>query len=293
MPRQATAHRSTKTHRFIAAEPEPLPPLVAEWVEQLRAARLAKRTLTISPGSVTKFAKEMGVSPVTACRDDLIEWFNEHELEWSHNSAARHYACLRIWFTWLVTEGHRNDNPALQMKKINPKRKPPRPISNPELRALLAMPRMHTTTRAMILLAAFAGLRCCEIAEVKGKDLDLNMERPVLWVKGKGGTHKSVPLHPRLVKIAASMPRGPQYWFPSAERPKKPMRADSVSSTIARAMTRAGVAGTPHSLRHWYGSRMLQNGADARTVQECMRHESIMSTMIYTEVLDDRRHSAV
>jgi integrase/recombinase XerD len=71
------------------------------------------------------------------------------------------------------------------------------------------------------------------------------------------------------------------------------MRPESVSSGIGAAMTRAGVSGTPHALRHWYGSSLLANGADLRTVQECMRHASIVATQVYTRVPDDRRREAI
>jgi integrase/recombinase XerD len=58
-------------------------------------------------------------------------------------------------------------------------------------------------------------------------------------------------------------------------------------------MRRAGVAGTPHSLRHWYASTLLDDGADLRTVQELLRHTSIQTTQVYTKVRDERRVSAV
>jgi integrase/recombinase XerD len=58
-------------------------------------------------------------------------------------------------------------------------------------------------------------------------------------------------------------------------------------------MRRARVQGTPHSLRHWYASTLLDDGADLRTVQELLRHTSIQTTQVYTRVRDERRVSAV
>ncbi len=228
---------------------------------------------------------------VSACRGDVIDWFNDHD-EWSRNTAAQNFSSLRLWFGWLVAEGHRTDNPILRMSKVTMVRGEPRPISDAELRRLLTLPRLHQRTRAMVMLAAFAGLRVAEIARVKGLDVDLNLRRPVIWVHGKGGTHKSVPLHPLLVRVAQTMPRQ-DWWFPSENNPDKPMRPESVSSGIGRAMRRAGVSGTPHALRHYFGSSLLANGADLRTVQECMRHASIVATQVYTRVPDDRRFEAI
>jgi integrase/recombinase XerD len=56
---------------------------------------------------------------------------------------------------------------------------------------------------------------------------------------------------------------------------------------------RAGVPGTPHALRHWFGTGLLAGGADLRTVQECLRHQSVATTQIYTRAPDDRRHEAI
>jgi integrase/recombinase XerD len=58
-------------------------------------------------------------------------------------------------------------------------------------------------------------------------------------------------------------------------------------------MRRAGVPGTPHALRHWYATSLLDDGNDLRTVQELMRHKSIQSTQIYTKVSGRRQREAI
>lgn len=58
-------------------------------------------------------------------------------------------------------------------------------------------------------------------------------------------------------------------------------------------MERAGVHGTPHQLRHFFGTSLLDAGVDLRTVQELMRHESLQSTQIYTHVSGTRKRDAV
>jgi site-specific recombinase XerD len=101
-----------------------------------------------------------------------------------------------------------------------------------------------------------------------------------------------VPLHPAVQAEAAGYPaRG--WWFPSPADRTRPMSGNSVSATVSATMRRAGIHGTAHSLRHWYGTTMLRGGANIRVVQENMRHVSLASTQIYTKVDDQERAAAV
>lgn len=142
----------------------------------------------------------------------------------------------------------------------------------------------------MILLAAFAGLRVHEIAKLKGEHLDLVDRR--ITIHGKGGVTATLPLHHRIVEHAysAQMPRT-GFWFPGNDRGHQ--RRESVGQTIKDVMVRAGVLGSAHWIRHWFGSELLANGADLRVVQELMRHASVASTQIYTSVTDQRRAAGI
>lgn len=89
------------------------------------------------------------------------------------------------------------------------------------------------STRVMIMLATLAGMRVSEISRVRGEDLDLGA--PSIRVVGKGRKTRTVPLHPLLVAIAATMPaRG--YWFPANNtRPGEHVRSKSVSQSTGRS----------------------------------------------------------
>ncbi|TDH51582.1 recombinase XerD [Mycobacterium eburneum] len=201
-----------------------------------------------------------------------------------------YFGHLRGFYRWLADNGHGPDAMATLPRPRMP-RCTPRPITTEQLQALLALP-LRRKTRAMVMLAALAGLRAHEIAKVKGQDVDRDAR--TLYVIGKGGHGASIPLHPQLVEVARAMPaRG--WWFPAnSTRPGQHIRSNCVVMTISDACKRAGIAaGTAHRLRHWYGTHLVAAGADLRTVQTLLRHENLTSTAIYTQVTDERRIEAI
>jgi site-specific recombinase XerD len=264
-------------------------PLIVDWRLWQVAARRADRTVTERIRVITLFTTESGCSPHTASPDDIIRWIGRHP-EWSDATAATYHSYLRAWFKWLCLMDHRADNP---MIKVGAPRYPelmPRPVSDDGLIRLLKS-RMHHRTRVMILLASLAGMRVHEIAKVRGVDVDVAAR--TIYVEGKGGTRSTLPLHPLLVEAAATMPsRG--WWFPAnSRRPGQHIRSKGVSDIIGNAMRRAAVAGTPHKLRHWFGTTLLDDGADVRDVQTLLRHKLLTTTAIYLKVPDERRHAAI
>lgn len=264
-------------------------PLIDEWMLWQLAARRSERTVEERIRVIRQFADELTESIVTVGPVAIVKWLGRH-CDWSDSTAATYHSYLRAWFKWLNIMGYRDDNPMLKLGSPRYPDRVPRPVSDDGLLRLLTTP-MHHRTRIMILIAALAGLRVSEIAKVKGEDFDLS--RPCLYVTGKGRKTSAIPLHPLLAEVAQTMPvRG--WWFPgNNRRPGEHILGKSVSDIIGQSMRRAGVQGTPHSLRHWYGTALMDEGADLRTVQELLRHSSLATTQIYTRVSDDSRTEAI
>lgn len=266
-----------------------LHPLIEEWVLWQLSARRSLKTVHERARVIQQFVTETAVGPLSAQAMDIVRWTAGHD-EWSLSTAATYHSYLCSWHKWLCLTDKREDNP---MRKLTAPRRPeraPRPITDAELAALLRM-RMHHRTRVMVMLAALAGLRVGEIAKVKGDDIDLGGRR--IYVVGKGKKRAWVPLHPMLADTATTMPAR-DWWFPgNNRRPGSHVHGKSVSDIIGQAMRRAHIVGTPHSLRHWYATTLLDDGADLRTVQELLRHTSVQTTQVYTRVPDSRRVLAV
>jgi integrase/recombinase XerD len=261
---------------------------LADWQVWQHAARLSTSTISERVRVLAQFHTDTGVQPAHAQPFDVVQWIASHS-EWSDSTTATYSSYLAAWFKWLQLVDRRTDNPMVKVGTAKVPDREPRPISDVDVPRLLGT-RMWSSTRVMILLALLAGLRISEIAAVRGEDVDLGAR--MLWVKGKGRKLRSIPLHPILVEVASRMPeRG--WWFPMRRYPSEHVRSKSVSDVIGRTMRRAGVPGTPHALRHWYATSLLDDGNDLRTVQELMRHKSIQSTQIYTKVSGRRQREAI
>jgi len=262
--------------------------IVDEWSLWQRSGRRSERTISERARVISDFLNSTGADPITVTPMVIAGWMAGHG-EWSQSTASTYHSYLMSFFKWLVMMDYRRENP---MHKLQGPRRPersPRPVSDSDLVTLFNT-RMHRRTKVMILLAALAGLRVSEIARVRGEDIDRDAHR--IHIVGKGGKHAWVPLHPLLVEVAAGMPQT-GWWFPGTARPGDPIRSKSVSDIITGVMRRANIAGTPHALRHWYATTLLDEGADLRTVQELMRHSSVQTTQVYTKVPDKRRSEAV
>lgn len=264
-------------------------PLVDEWALWQSAGRRAHRTIEERSRVISLFINESTTDPASASAMDIARWMSGHS-EWGQATAATYYSYLMSWHKWLVIMEHRPDNPMYKLQTPRRPERSPRPVADHELLSLLNL-QMHSRTRVMILLGALAGLRVSEIARVRGEDFDHSANR--IHVTGKGNKRAWVPVHPILAETALTMP-SIGYWFPgNSRRPGQPILPRSVSDVIGQAMRRAGIVGTPHALRHWYATTLLSEGADLRTVQELMRHSSIQTTQVYTQVPDSRRNDAV
>lgn len=261
-------------------------PEVYLWTQFQKAANLSPRTIKDRAETVRFLEEWTGKPAIKTNQLDIVRFMAR---DVSPATRSTYATIFRVFFRWATDQGLIEKSP---MDGAPVPRRPkyaPRPVENIQLTRILEKANRRRT-RAMVLLAALAGLRVHEIAKIKGDDFDL--ERQTLTVIGKGNKRAVLPMHPILLELARSMPdKG--YWFPSYQDPETHITGKGVGSAISSAMERAGVAGTAHQLRHWYGTALLENGTDLRTVQELMRHESLATTQIYTRVTSERRRDAI
>lgn len=262
---------------------------LAAWAQWMAAAGMADRTVKERVRLVAQFEQETGIDPVTADWRALAAFLADDEFK--PGTRQTYYGHLAAWFYWLVVvEEARPDDPTMKIRTPKVPRRYPNPVTLDHLGRILDT-RMHHRTRAMILLGAYEGFRVSEIAHTRGDHFDDDD----IHVLGKGGVKAKVPVHALVAEIAATMPRR-GLWFPSHTREGHPILGNSVSAIIKGVMERAGIppAKKPHSLRHFFGTYVLRtSGGNLRVAQELMRHASVASTQLYTEVDIAERRAAV
>ena len=257
--------------------------LLALWSMWMRATGSADKTISTRLEGVRVLGAHAGAHPAELDTMDVVAWLASCRSQWTRRTYS---SSARAWYAWLVEQGLRDDNPMTRIPKQAQPRSHPRPAPDQALRDVLASRHMGTT-RAYLLLGAYQGLRAGEIGRVRGQDFDGDW----LSVRGKGDTRATIPVHPLVAPLRGSFPAF-GYWFPG--RDGGHVSGKVVSATVSAAFTRAGHPEvTCHMLRHWYGTQLQRATGDLRVTQELMRHASIQSTAIYTQVSTRSKVDAV
>jgi site-specific recombinase XerD len=257
-------------------------PILSEWAAWQTAQGLSERTIYERALAVRNLLAFTGEEALELTSSGIVQYVGRKRMK--ETTRASYHASIRAFSKWLVLTERRADNPCEKTPTPKRRRALPRPLLDNQFVDVLRACESDDETRLMVMLYACAGLREFEIAKLH--DDDMNLSRGVLTVTGKGGKTAMVPLQDDLWAELRRQRYGKRgYVFPSPEwSGREHITRSWVYSKIKRAMVAAGVEGTPHQLRHWYGTSLLEAGNDIRVVQELMRHESTATTQIYTRV---------
>lgn len=198
---------------------------------------------------------------------------------------------LRCYYTWeRRTHASTALNPTDAIIRPKLRRLMPRPISEADLVVAMTAADDDRTMFAMIILGAFAGFRCCEMAWLMGESV--LWHEGVLNVFGKGRKERIVDMHPLVGDALRSVgvPRsGPVFRRPTGEA-WTPRR---VSMHINMFFTDHGINAVAHQLRHRFGTQLYAVCRNLRVVQEQMGHAYSSTTDVYTAFARDDARAAV
>lgn len=261
-------------------------PEVARWITVQTAGGLAKRTVQERRWCLARMERDTRTSAVCVTADQVAEWMARDPGQRGPVTIGADLSKVRAFYRWAQLAGVRGDDPTMQITAPRRPRRQPRPVTAEQYQRLLDH-APGDEMRAMLLLAGLAGLRIHEVAKFHARDLDA--DRRTVTVVGKGGHHAMIPAHPLILDHARRMPAG--YWFPSQRA--RHIERRTVWQRIRLHMIACRVAGTPHCLRHYFGTELVDRGADLRVVQELMRHSQLSTTAVYVGTNDTRKRAAI
>jgi len=178
-------------------------------------------------------------------------------------------------------------------------------LSREEVRSILQEIRIPTY-RACLTTIYACGLRLSEGRCLQVCDVD--SARMLLHIHGKAKKDRYVPLPQEILPMLRDLwkiYRSPVWVFPAPRRGRNlwhrpgetgvPASVDAVQSAFRHALKRTGISKKAHvhSLRHSYGTHLLENGIHLRVIQELLGHRSPATTAIYTHLTAEVRGEAV
>ena len=153
--------------------------------------------------------------------------------------------------------------------------------------------------RAMMIVAAYTGLRFSELAGLKWEQVDLQNRQLCVryafvaghWGTPKNGRIRYVPLTERVCDVLGSMSQSGELVFHIND---KPIIYESAYSGIERACKQAGLPRLSwHTLRHTYASELVSRGGGLQAVQELLGHATITMTFRYAHLAPSTLRSTV
>lgn len=250
-----------------------MPALAEAWiVSRDYAPASAKQRRTI----LRRLLAGIPTDPAAVEARHLIAWWATLSPQ-APASRRAHHSAVCSFFAWCrAVTGHQLPAVEVVIRRPHVPRPRPRVLTAIEVAQLRAAP-LGARERLVVTLMLDAGLRACEVAAIRGQDID--HAAGTLVVVGKGGHVDVLPLPASVAALTA----------PGAVGRLVPISADSVSRVARRAMARAGIADhRGHSLRRTFATTALAR-TDLRTVQSLLRHASIATSEHYLAVPDLER----
>jgi integrase/recombinase XerC len=248
------------------------------WGAELRGLR--PNTIRVRGDVLGRIPHQTGKRLRDLTEADLLQWERNFLTGRAPETRRAYLSHMRAWFAWAVKTKVVDQDPTPCLTQPKLVRGLPRPISEDDLR--LAVEKARPKMRLMILLGAFCGLRCQEIAGLHWSDLHSTSEGTALLVReGKGGKERVVPVPGVVLEAMVAHGRrrsGPIFYGRDAQQ----MRPHTVSQVINGHLQRLGISCTAHQLRHRYATTGYQLTKDIRLMQEMLGHSSPQTTARYT-----------
>lgn len=243
----------------------------------------------------------ISISPEKISEETIQQFIYAVSKEVNARSQARIISGLKSFFSYLIFEDYRSDNPMELIESPKIGRKLPDTLSVDEIDNLIAAIDLSTEegerNRAILETLYSCGLRVTELITLKISDLFF--DEGFIKITGKGNkqrfvpvaksTQKCIELYKNNIRTQLNIVKGFEDTLFLNRRGKQLTRAMifTIIKTLAVKINLSKNI-SPHTLRHSFATHLLENGADLRSIQMMLGHESITTTEIYVHL--DRKH---
>jgi integrase/recombinase XerC len=267
-----------------------------------RATEAATATAVMEPPVKMDTSPEHAESLlIVATADDVrnyLQFMRDHN--YSKATMARKLATLRSFFKFANKRGITANNPMMTIRTPKQEKRLPKFMTEDQMTKLLATPKdtdvLGSRDKAMLEAMYSTGIRVSELIGLNAEDVDFT--GAVIRVRGKGKKERLAPMGQSAMTalqkymtlrahIAKDMqPGGPLF----VNKHGKRLSTRSVRRKLDKYLIEAGLDPdiSPHTLRHSFATHMLNHGADLRSVQELLGHQSLSTTQVYTHLTTNR-----
>ncbi|HEU4790931.1 MAG TPA: site-specific tyrosine recombinase [Flavobacterium sp.] len=237
------------------------------------------------------------ISPIAINEETVQQFIYAISKEVNPRSQARIISGLKSFFSYLIFEDFRNDNPLELIESPKTGRKLPDTLAVEEIDAIISAIDLSSNegerNRALLETLYGCGLRVSELVALKISDLFF--EEGFIKITGKGNKQRFVPvgdltqkyigIYRNEVRVHLGIQKGFEDTLFLNRRGQQLTRA--MIFTIIKDLTvkiNLNKKISPHTFRHSFATHLLENGADLRSIQLMLGHESITTTEIYVHL---------
>ena len=278
-------------------------PYIKSYQSYLRIERgLAKNTMDNYSFDIERlclFLEEnaIAISPLKIGEETIQQFIYCVSKEVNPRSQARIISGLKSFFSYLIFEDYRSDNPMELIETPKTGRKLPDTLSVDEIDALILAIDLSSNegerNRAMLETLYGCGLRVSELVSLKISDLFF--EEGFVKITGKGNKQRFVPVGSLTQKYIKIYKDSQRINLNIKKGQEDTLFLNRRGGQLSRAMVFTIIKDlaiktalhkniSPHTLRHSFATHLLENGADLRSIQLMLGHESITTTEIYVHL---------
>jgi len=260
--------------------------LINKWAASLRRRECAPGTVYVFRSRLQSLATHAArpLGEVTARQ--IAALIDARQL----GASARYswISTISVFYRWAMVHHPKlvTSDPTITLERPKLRQGLPRPT--PDADILAALDVAADPVRTWIVLGAWAGLRCMEMAGLHHEDVLI--DEGLLLVRGKGRSERLVPIHDRVLDV---LPRGGRVG-PMFQQPDgRVYSAHRVSHMINAHFRALGMGWTAHQLRHRFATRVHDASGDLLVTQALLGHASPTTTAIYAKFSSPRAVEAV